>query len=151
LITVTVAACIAPTEPISPGYIVDISGTLVLRTFICDKGRPLLFESAAVYPPSAARNNNKLAGQPVWSATSRRGVGLVIIGTSQQPGLTVVHDHPMTPTRHYLVNYTYLGDLPNKPIDPRIADLRDGMAATGSGVMSERDFLRTNPAAFGCP
>lgn len=147
----SLAGCIAPSDPLSPGYVVDLSGTLLLRSVMCDGGKALLFQRAAVYPASALRNDATFAGEPVWSATSRRGVGFVILGASTQPGLTIARDHPLNRTTRYLVSYTYVRDLDNVPLDLRVADLGDGMATSALGVGTERDLLRHNPSTFGCP
>lgn len=151
LLLTALVGCV-PGLPYDQGYVVDLSGTLVLRTVVCEGGKPLLFERADVYPESALRDNGTFTGDPVWSATSRHGVGLVILGADQQPGLTIVSNQPIRQSSRYLVSYTYTDGLSNMPLDLRPADLADGIASSALGITSERDLLRHNPKAFGgCP
>lgn len=95
---------------------------------------------------------HKFDGKPVWSARSKRGIGAVLLGNAEQPGLTVVRAGPLAASTRYQVWYSSreLGPGIRDEVNLRIADLSDGETSSALGMVTERELLRQNPADFGC-
>lgn len=142
-----------PGDPYMNGYIVDAGGVLALRGIPCQDGPSVHFIGVDDYLPSAVHDGPEFDGKPVWSARSKGGVGMVLLGDAEQPGLRMVRNGVLGKRTRYEVWYASreLGRDNYQELDLRIADLSDGGTSSDVGISAERELLERNPADFGCP